>query len=96
MYFFSSKIQNSQIFYTIKITTFYLQNTPNISFWLSKMKQESLNLRPKFPYLGIFRLTFEKKKTIVTFEELKLKLQKFKILKFVTKIVLFGCFGQQI
>ena len=33
-----------------------------------KLKHESLNSAPKLPYLGVFRLKFEKKKTTLTFE----------------------------
>ena len=62
------------------------------------MKLEA-NLEPKLFYLGIFRLVFEKQ-IIVTleatsnFQNAKFH-EKLKILRFGTKITLFGCFGQQ-
>ena len=37
-------------------------NILNNSFRISKIKNESLHLGPKLPYLDIFKLTFQKKK----------------------------------
>ena len=65
--FSHKRVEISQIFYIINITSFYLVNILNISCKLNKMKKEFLNLGPKLPYLGIFRLTFAKE-NIVTFE----------------------------
>ena len=53
---------------------------------LNKTKYESLNLGPKLPHLGIFRLTFEKKllsylEQLPIFQNAKFR-EKLKILKF--------------
>ena len=58
------------------------------------MKNKSLNLGSKLPYLVIFRLTFGKKKSAYlkqfrTFQDAKFR-TKLEILKFRTKIALLG------
>ena len=63
---------------------------PNISCRLSKIT----NLGPELPYLGVFRLTFEKKAS-VTFEATS-NFSKCKVsykLKFGTKIASLGVLG---
>ena len=39
-----------------KFSTFFLVKTLNNSCNLSKMKQHTLNLEPKLPYLGILKI----------------------------------------
>ena len=58
------------------------------------MKYESLKLVQKLSYLGIFRLRIEQK-LFLHLKQLRIFRAKLKILKFGTKIALFGCFGQQ-
>ena len=65
------------------------------------MENESLNVGQKLPYLGIFRLTWKKKKKLISYLKQPRNLQyanfcaKSKFLKLGTKSALFGCFGQQ-
>ena len=61
MYFAPIKESKFSNLFIINITTFYLVNILNTSCKLNQIKQESWNLGPKLPYLGIFRLTFEKR-----------------------------------
>ena len=61
------------------------------------MKYESLNLGPKLPHLGIFKLTFEKKllsylKQLPIFQKAKFR-AKLKILNFWTKMLYLGILG---
>ena len=58
------------------------------------MKYESLNLVPKFPSLGIYRLIIEQK-LLSHLKQLRIFCAKLKTLKFGTKIVLLGYSGQQ-
>ena len=58
------------------------------------MKYESLNLVQKLSYLGIFRLRIEQK-LFLHVKQLRIFRAKLNVLKFGTKIALFGCFGQQ-
>ena len=61
------------------------------------MKYESLNLGPKLPHLGIFKLAFEKKmlshlKQLPNFQNAKSR-EKLKILNFWDKMRHLGIFG---
>ena len=52
----------------LKMLLSYLKSAPsNLSIWkISRKKKSCLNLGPKIPYLGVFRLVFSK--SIVIFE----------------------------
>ena len=73
-------------------------NILNNSCRISKIKNESLNLGPKLPYLDIFKLTFQKKKVIFKATSIFLQhkvLSKIKYSKFKTKNPLFGYFWDE-
>ena len=76
---------NTDSFYVVNVTTFYLVNMLNIFYRLNKMKWESLNLEPNLPHYSKQRSNFQNARFRA----------KFKILKFGTKSALFECFGQQ-
>ena len=98
MYFAPIKESKFSNLFIINITTFYLVNILNNSCKLNQIKQESWNLGPKLPYLGIFRLTFEKRLwqiwSNLKFFKAPSFVQKLKILKFGTKNPLFWNFWE--
>ena len=71
---------------------------PLVLQFYGKLKQESLNSAPKFPYLGVFRLKFEKNKLLWHLKQPRIFQNanfcaKLKKLKFGS---LLAAFGQQL